>query len=194
MYHKMSHLNVEIPVFKMVAESWHESSVEELKTLWCERKKELTTKEYQPYIDRYIAEFFDNKGSQSIFERLKIAISMATSKEQLSVPIVDYFHTVATKEEMSWPFTDLEGKRWNQLHMFIEANRYETMVEDSYVDVDFLVRKTNILKQMDALFGNDNFRVKLVRNTYRWNERFTVEMCEFMLDYFPDGVPEYIKR
>ena len=190
----MSHLNVEIPVFKMVAENWCESSLDELKDLWCERKKEVATKEYQPYIDLYIAEFFDNKGSKAIFERLKIAISLANSKEQLTVPIFDYFHTVAPRDELSYPFKDLNGKSWNQLHMFIDANHYETTIEDSYVEVDFLMRKTNILKQMDALFGNHNFRVKLVRNNYRTNERFVVEMCELMLDYFPDGVPEYIKR
>jgi len=62
------------------------------------------------------------------------------------------------------------------------------------VEVDFLVRKTNMLKQIDALFGNCNFRVKLVRNNYRTEETFVVEVCEFMLDYFPDGVPEYMKR
>jgi hypothetical protein len=190
----MSHLNVEIPVFKMVAESWHESSLEELKNLWCDRKKELKTKEYQSYIDRYFSEFFDNKGSKELFERLKSTISVANSKEQLSIPIFDYLHTVVDQEDMSWPFVDKDGRHWNQLHMFIEANSYETKVEDSYVDVDFLVRKTNMLKQMDALFGNDCFRVKLVRNTYLWNEKFVVEMCEFMLDYFPDGVPAHIKR
>jgi hypothetical protein len=51
-----------------------------------------------------------------------------------------------------------------------------------------------MLKQIDALFGNCNFRVKLVRNNYRTEEKFVVEVCEFMLDYFPDGVPEYMKR
>jgi uncharacterized membrane protein YheB (UPF0754 family) len=187
-------MSVEIPEFKMIAESWHESSLEELKNLWCERKKEMATKEYQPYIDRYIAEFFDDKGSKAIFERVKTAISVANSKEQLTVPIFDYLHTVVEQETLSWPFKDMSGKQWNQLHMFIEANSYKTTVQDSYVEVDFLVRKTHMLKQMDALFGNDHFRVKVVRNTYLWNERFVVEMCEFMLDYFPDGVPGFIKR
>jgi hypothetical protein len=190
----MNTLNVEIPQFNMIATSWHESSLEELKDLWSERKKEVLTNEYQSYIDRYISLFFDKNGSKSIFERMKIAISAATSKEQLTVPIFDYFHTVVTKDDMTWPFVDNDGRRWNQLHMFITASQFETTVEGSHVEVDFLVRKTNMLKQIDALFGNCNFRVKLVRNNYRTEEKFVVEVCEFMLDYFPDGVPEYMKR
>jgi hypothetical protein len=178
----------------IIAPSWHESTLEELKNRWSDRNKELTTLKFQPYIDRYLLNFFNVEGSKTIFESLKTAISKAITKEDLSITIFDYFHTVVTKDDLTWPFVDKSGKHWNQLHMFIDANNYETRVEGSYVDVDMLVRKTTLLKQIDALFGRSNFRVKVERTTFIWNEKFVVEMCEFVLDYFPDGVPEYMKR
>jgi hypothetical protein len=179
---------------KIVAPSWHESTLDELKKRWSERKRVLETVKFQPHIEHYLSTFFNAEGSKSIFDRLKIAISEAVSKEDLSIPIFDYFHTVVTKDDLTWPFVDMSGNHWNQLHMFIDANEYESRVAGSRVDVDMLVRKTNLLKQIDALFGPSNFHVKVERTTFIWNEKFVVEMCEFVLDYFPDGVPDYMRR
>lgn len=169
---------------------WCGSIARELVKAWEKRERVLNSERYNEPIETEVERIFA-KNTHTAREALLKKIATAEGKSEISVPLDLYYTAVINggRSYLTRPYTDADGEIHPSLNYYLETYGYQTMTP-SGVELDYLVRKSDLLERLAVKFGKDNFKCRRVTRHKKVDHagEFASVTVEIVLEFWPYGV------